>query len=215
MIVHGISSELWWLANVDEIRSPRPFSIHDVFRSFADEFHFIGTPKSVSSESYTFEQGEFLSEQRKVPITQLVLYNASVHVSVLGESDGVDAVFQKLKQIFQSFGMREPSTPPVSFYRSTIVCDFDKASEPLFGKLEALTALLQKPFPPAVKIGASGIAFVADPETLPRAIAPYNPTLFSINRKTDVEFAKNRCTCFANLKTGEHLAVLAEIERLL
>jgi hypothetical protein len=215
MIIQGIGSELWWIGNVDEIRSPKPFSVHDIFRSFPEVFHFFGVPTTFNEESYTFQQGELILEGGKVSIAKLVIYNSGVHITVLGDSAGADAVLQKLKEIFQGLGMREPVTPSVSFYRSTIVCDFDKAPEPLFSKLEAITSIIQKAISAPAKLHASGIAFVADPETLPRAIAGYNPTLFSINRKTDVEFSKNRCTCFANLNTVDHLATLEAIEHIL
>jgi hypothetical protein len=215
MILHGIESELWWLANADEIRSPRGVSVQATFKLLSEAFHFFVMPTAIS-ENYTFEQGRIGEGLDEIIIKQLVLYQSAVHLTISGQSDGADRVFDRLVELFTGLGVRHPTTPPVRFYRSTIICDFDKSIEPLFAKLEAMTSIIQAGLQtPDVELRGSGIAYNADPLTLPRAIAQYNPTLFSINRKADVEFSKNRCTCFANMKTVDHLAALGAIEQLL
>ena len=212
MNVHGIASELWWFGNEDEICSLRGFSIWTAFKHLREEFHFFEMPTAVS-ENYTFKQGNL---EERVQIKQLVLYAGATHITIAGDFDGADQVFEKLVEIFVALGIRQPTTPPVRFYRSTIICDFEKTIDSLFSKLETITEIVQRGIQvPNAQVHPSGIAFAADATTLPREFAAYNPTLFSINRKTDVEFSKNRCTCFANMKTIDHLTALHAIELLL
>ena len=151
-----------------------------------------------------------------MPVRQLVLYGGGVHITVGGPTTGADEVFLKLKEILLSMGVREPVTPPIKFYRSTLVCDFDKSFDAVFAKYADLISAIQgKGGLPEAPIHGTGIAFAADPTTIPTAMATYNPTQFSINRKTDVPFSTNRFTCFANMATADHVAVLEQIERLL
>ncbi|MGC2123840.1 MAG: hypothetical protein WA652_13400, partial [Xanthobacteraceae bacterium] len=160
--------------------------------------------------------GSLLDGSNLINLRELVVYNAACHISVAGETGFADQVFQKLTEIFLGLGVRHPITPPIKFYRSTIVCDFDKPLDSLFSEHAAIAKALQgKGCLPDIAIQASGIAFSSDPTLLPPPMASYNPTLFSINRKTDVGFPTNRFTCFANMQTNEHVSALEAVERLL
>jgi hypothetical protein len=141
-------------------------------------------PTAVSDENYTFQQGTLGDGPDKVVITQLVIYQSAAHIAVRGSTDAADKVFGKLVEILEGFGVRRPVSPPVSFYRSNIICDFDKAATPLFTKLEAISRIVQKAIEyPEAEVHGSGIALLADPQKLPRAISTYNPTFFpSIER---------------------------------
>ena len=222
MIIHSINSELWWFGNSDEIRSVRSLSLQEIINTVAGTFNFFAWPTKIPGPQeggFNFDHGILKEDgSEEIVIRQLVIYQAAIHLTVAGNSNCADRVLEKLIEIFLKMGARIPSTPPLKYYRSTIVCDFDKTIDPLFSHLEKITSFIQAGVSNAlarnVAIHASGIAFSGDPSTLPKEFAVYNPTLFSINRKTDIEFSRNRCTCFANMKTDDHLKALKEIEGL-
>jgi len=219
MKVHSIDSELWWIANADEIRSPRSFPLRESLQIIQEIFGFFALPTTIptGTDGFVFQQGRLIgADNDVVVIRQMVIYNGGVHISVAGPTDGADKVFDRVVELFQSWGVRQPSTPPVKFYRSFVTCDFDKSIAAVFAKYQSIIGALQgKSCVPDAKIYETGIAFSADPTTLPANVASYNPTLFTMNRKTDVAFSTNRYTCFANMTTNDHLAALTEIENLL
>ena len=218
MKVHFTDSELWWLANGDEIRSPRSIPLQKTLDVLKETFHFFEMPTKVptGTDGFAFKFGSFFDGTDLINLRELVVYNAACHISVAGSTDLADKVFGKLTEIFLGLGVRNPTTPPVKFYRSTLVCDFDRPFDSVFSKYAAIIGAIQgKGCLPDVAIQTSGIAFSADPTLLPPAMMAYNPTLFSINRRTDVTFSTNRFTCFANMQTDEHLAALEAIERLI
>jgi hypothetical protein len=218
MKIQTIDGELWWLANGDEIRSPRSFSLRETLDLIRESFGFFAWPLAIPSgnEGYSFQHGSLRTDKDVVVIRQLVLYNAGIHVSVAGSTDGADLVFEKVAEIFRGLGVREPVTPPVKFYRSNITCDFERSLETLFAQYQSISSILRgKGCLPEKPMHESGIAFSADPTTLPANLASINPTIFTVNRKIDVNFAMNRYACFANMRTVEHLDALAQIERLL
>lgn len=221
MKIQSSLSELWWLANADEIQSPRPVPLTLVLQTLAQTFNFFSVPTTIptGADGYKFQHGSFLAGPAGtdfIVIRQLEIFPSAVHITVGGPTSDVDKIFLKLREIFLSVGVREPVTPAVKFYRSTMICDFDKPIETAFAKYNELIAVIQgKGCLPDTPIHATGIAFSADPTTIPAPMAAYNPTMFSINRKIDVPFSTNRFTCFANMKTEEHTTALEEIERLL
>ena len=147
---------------------------------------------------------------------QMVIYNTGIHISVAGPSDGADLVFEKIAELFRGLGVREPISPPVKFYRSTIICDFDKPIETLFAAYEKIAGIIEgKGCLPEAKMHTNGISFSADPSTIPPSMAVYNPTLFTISRKVDVGFAINCYSCFANMATADHFEAITRIESLL
>jgi hypothetical protein len=219
MIIQSIDSELWWLANADEVRSQSGFSVHDVIQRMQEAFHFFAVPVAIptGNDGYKFEQGSLRFDNGQIHIRQLIVYNAAIHLTVAGSTDGADKVFEKLVEVFSGLGVRQPTTPPTKFYRSTIICDFEKSIDSLIVGYARLVSIVQSKFrdPQQIEIRASGIAFMADATSLPPAISIYNPTLFTINRKTDVSFDVNRFTCFANMQTMDHVLALEEIETLI
>jgi hypothetical protein len=218
MKIQSSLSELWWVANADELQPTPPIPLQQVLQKIAQTFNFFSIPTAIptGTEGYKFEHGSFLIGTDFVVVGQLVIYGSGVHIAVGGPTTDADKVFLKLREMFLSMGVREPITPPVKFYRSTLVCDFDKSFEAIFAKYADLISAIQgKGTVPNALIHGTGIAFSADPTTIPAALATYNPTMFSINRKTDVPFSTNRFTCFANMETSDHIAALEQIERIL
>jgi hypothetical protein len=218
MKIQAIDSELWWVANADEIGSPKSYGLKETLQIIQEAFHFFTIPTSIppASEGFSFQQGNLSDGEDKIVIRQLTIFNSGAHIVVAGNSSGADRVFQKLVEVFQTLGVREPVTPPLKFYRSHIVCDFEKPIEALFANYQKIIDILQGRTSIAeAKMHETGITFSADPTTLPANVAALNPTMFHMNRKTDVSFSINRYVCFANMATDEHLAALSEIERLL
>lgn len=219
MKIQTVDAEMWWLGNADEIRSPLGYPLREAITKLNEAFLFFSGPTTIPTgpnEGFVFRQGSLIDGVVSVVIQQVIIYNAAIHVTVAGPSDGADRVFEKIAEILQSLGVRQPVTSPVQFYRSTIVCDLDKPIETLFANYRNIIEILQgKGCLPEIKIHETGIAFSADPAELPQNMVTYNPTLFTMNCRVDVGFSMNRYLCFANMKTDEHIEALTQIERLL
>ena len=215
MNIHSLDAELWWLANPDEIRAPQSLPFSEIMKRIQDVFGFVRVPVTIppGNDGYKFEQGSLVAGVAQVVVRELVVYNAGVHISVAGATDNADIVFQKIAEVFRGMGVREPTTSPVKFYRSHIVCDFGKSIDALITGFERIAKIIQGNLDEPFRVSAAGSVFMTDPTKLPATIASYNPSLFTINRRTDVSFERNRYLCFANMRTANHLTVLEQIEK--
>ena len=90
MKVHSIDSELWWIANADEIRSPRSFPLRESLQIVQETFGFFTLPTTLptGNDGFAFQQGRLIgTDNDVVVIRQMVIYNAGIHISVAGSTE--------------------------------------------------------------------------------------------------------------------------------
>jgi hypothetical protein len=114
-------------------------------------------------------------------------------------------------EVGRSLGIREPSTPPLHYYLSTITVDFEKS----------LDGLIPKPFLEKISDAAMwgdshflSIAFSPDKTERKGPLTSVNPNSFNIGRRVDTPYAMNRYFSQASTTTEKHIELLEQLESL-
>jgi hypothetical protein len=214
MKVHLIESEVWWIGLLDEIRPTHGLDTGAAFAALQQAFGFpvipIGPVKQGGGIEFT--HGALREGAEPILVTKMVIYSDGVSIQVPTDTGKAEIALQKTLAIFSSFGVREPITPPLHYYRSMLVADFSTSLNHLFP-----SSLLEKiagAFSFEAKAEFSRIDFNADKTTLSYRARSINPTNFSIERRTDVPYDQNRYFSQANMTTEKHIEFLEQFERL-
>jgi len=214
MKIHTIDASVWWIVLADEIRPRDGTVLKNWIPRLQQIFNFAQLPTQLPQpgQGFDFLEGSFEENGEILPITKLSVFNDGLSIMVSGDTTRAEKALTKIIDFFYSLGYREPITPPLHLYISTIVADFDRSLDKLFPSsiLEKIAAAMP------ISGDAHVLAFRTnfDPGTLTGRIAPLNPTLFSIERRLGpAPCALNRYWCQANSTTEKHIEVLEEIER--
>jgi hypothetical protein len=145
-------------------------------------------------------------------IPLLTIYSDGTSVNLQSNTRDAETVLQTTLEIFLSLGMREPTMPPLHYYLSTIVADFDKSLDSLFppGLLQNISAAM----PVHGRAQFFAIHFNFDPSTIPGRISRINPSQFRIERRLEIPYDQNRYFCQANTTTEKHIELLEQLERM-
>jgi hypothetical protein len=214
MNIQTTDAQAWWIALADEVRPREGLDLSILLSAVKNTFNFTAIPTGPKQQGggLEFDNGALHEGSTSIVIRNIALYNDGVSVSVPSNTDNAEIVLQKLLALLYSRGFRRPTTPPLHYYLSHIIADFEHSLDGLIP-----TALLQK-IEKAIGVQGraqfSGISINYDKTKLPVRLGPLNPTVFNIQRRIDVPYEQNRYFCQANMTTANHTELLTEFEKL-
>ena len=122
-------------------------------------------------------------------VTNLQVYQDGLSVLVPSTTRNAETALQAALETFLSLGVREPVTPPLHYYVSSIIADFEKSLD------NFIPQSLLKSISNAMSIdgNAQFLAFYSnfDPSNIRGRLVPINPTNFRIERRTGVPYDQN------------------------
>lgn len=203
-------SKLWWLAVADEIRPQRGMSVVDSVRRFAETFQFASQPATFPgpNDGYRFQEGSVLIGESRVAIKEITIFNDGVSVEVYSNTDDLMATLDRVLEVLRWFGFRNPTTSPTLLYNSLISVQMDGSMNHLVTCYDPLARLMSEVFGVSGPCDARAIEFSMDPKLGP----PLNPTVFRLERRSNVEYSENRYFSVANTTTANHIRLLREVE---
>jgi hypothetical protein len=210
-----IDSEVWFITSLDELRPVKGLSLADVVRGLAKRYEFVVAPTTIpqNDQGLAFQEGTFRTEGHSVAIRRLELYPDGTHIVVASDSDDADLVMRDLRDWSISIGGRPDITPILQYHVSTIVCEFVNSIDNLVADFTAISEMVSSSLDVPASVNVRALAFCADPLQSPRA-TKLNPTLFRIEPRDQIEFARKRYFSFANMTTRKHLELLQWLDDL-
>jgi len=215
MIIQTTAAQAWWIALADEIRPPEGLDTNSAFAAIKGLFEFpvIPTGPVKKDGGIEFDNGVLRADGSVIVITKIEIYNDGISVHVPSNTANAETVLQKVLELFYSFGVRRPQTPPLHYYVSTIVADFEHSLNSLFPTV--LLERISKNLPVEAKAQFAGFDINADQTLVPGRWAAINPTRFVIHRRLpNIRYDANRYFSQANMTTDQHVELLAEFEKL-
>src|ERR1700730_16743274 len=213
MKVQATEAQAWWIALADEIRAREGLSWHVWFEALQKSFQFAQVPAALPQPgaAFEFKEGILKSDAGSIVISNLQVYNDGLSVLVPSTTQNADMALQAIMGVFLSIGMREPITPPLHYYVSSIVADFERSLDDLIP--QPLLKSIGKAM--SIEGDAHFLAFYSnfDASNIRGRLGPINPTNFRTERRTGVPYDQNRYFCLANTTTEKHIELLEEIER--
>jgi hypothetical protein len=212
--VQTITSQAWWIALADEIRPEGGLDAVATFAALKEKFGFpiIPTGPAQPGGGMDFVNGAMRSGVTSINIGKISVFGDGLSIEVPSTTENAEIVLQETLRVFYSFGVREPATPPLHYYLSTIVVDFEHSLNNLIPG--QLLKQVEKAIPVEADAQFAGIYINADKTTLRGRLGPVNPTLFNIHRRLEIPYDVNRYFSQANMRTADHLELLAEFEQL-
>jgi hypothetical protein len=211
MKIQTIDAQVWWIASADEIR-PTDGLPPQWFEAVKTKFGFAQYElQKQQAQGLDFRSGSFGVGDRFISVPLLSVYNDGVSVAVQSHTRNAELVLQEVLTLFASMGVREPITPPIHYYVSTIVADLTSSIDHLFAP--ALLKNISAAMPIEGDARCLHFAFHFDPLTVPNRIAQVNPSNFRIERRTHVPYDQNRYFSQANTTTEKHVELLEQIDR--
>lgn len=215
MNIQTMSAQAWWIALADEVRPADGLDVAATFSAIKEKFGFAAIPTAAAQPGggqLEFLNGALRTSTPPIIINKIGVYSDGLNTDVPSNTENAEIVLETTLEIFYSFGLRKPVTPPLHYYLSTIVVDFEHSLDNL------IPARLLKKIGEALPVEGSpqfaGININVDKTTLRGRLGPINPSVFNISRRLDVPYAQNRYFSQANMTTHEHVDVLAEFEQL-
>jgi hypothetical protein len=213
MKVQVTEAQVWWIAIADEIRAREGLSWRVWFDAIQKVFQFAQVPTSLpqAGSGFEFKEGSLKTDSGALVVTAFQVYQDGLSVVVPSTTRNADTALQAALEVFLSIGVREPVTPSLHYYVSSIVADFDKSLDNL------IPQWLLKSLSNAMPI--EGVAhFLAlhsnfDASKIRGRLGPINPTNFRLERRIGIPYDQNRYFSLANTTTEKHLDLLEEIER--
>jgi hypothetical protein len=213
MNIQTIEAQAWWIALQDEIQAQPGLPLRTWIEGLHRKFNFAQLPAKIpETGGFEFRAGSFQSGESVIAVPILTVYSDGVSVNLAADTRAAETVLQGTLEVFLSLGMREPTTPPLHYYVSTIVADFEKSLDGLFPAplLKSISAAM--PVQGNAQFLAVHVNF--DPSTVPGRLGTINPTNFRIERRVSIPYDQNRYFCQANTTTEKHLELLEELERM-
>lgn len=216
MRIQAVESHVWWIALADEIRPREGVALQQMFNAVQSVFHFAEIPSKLPqpNRGYEFSEGHLnVQDGSPIAVTKLSVFNDGINIQVNTDTEKAERALQAALGLFGSLGLREPITPPLHYYLSNIVADFDRSLDSFVANpiLKAVAAAV--PADGSAHVYSLRINF--DPSAMPGRLAPINPTNFLIERRIGVPYELNRYFSQANMSTESHLSLLEKIEKTL
>src|SRR5262245_2974572 len=214
MNIQTIESQVWWIASVDEIRPRNGLPSPSVWmEALQKKFRFAQLPTELPKpgQGFDFKVGHAEINVETISVPLLSIYNDGASVGVQSNTRNAEIVLQEALAVFFSLGVREPTTPPMHYYVSTIVADFTTSLDGLFAPrlLKDISAAMSL----QGEAHCLAVHFNFDPSKIPGRIAHLNPTSFRIERRVGVPYEQNRYFSGANTTTEKHIELLEQIEK--
>lgn len=213
MNIQTQDAQVWWVAIADELRPVRGIDARVLTEGLRSALNFSAPPNVLKDGGIEFLDGRIGGGDGLILISKLTVFNDGVNVQVPGDTANAETVLQRVLEFVFSIGVRKPVSPPVHFYQSVVVADFEHSLENLFpaSLLAGISAALPMPTVSSV----FNLSFNSDQSTVRDARwRGINPSLFKIERRGSAAYDLNRYFCLANMRTADHLPLLHEFERL-
>jgi hypothetical protein len=204
---------VWWIALADEIRPREGVPWQQMFAAIQKVFNFAEVPTKLPlpGQGYEFGEGSLKDGEALIAVNKLSIFNDGLNIQVPTDTGKAEQILQAAIEIFFSLGLREPVTPPLHYYLSNIVVDFEKS---LDGFIHSpILKIIAAAMPAEGNAHFCSLRVNFDPSTLPPRLGPINPTNFLIERRMGVPYDQNRYFCQANTTTEKHILLLQQIEK--
>jgi hypothetical protein len=149
-------------------------------------------------------------------IPGLEIYNDAVIIETLHTDQSETVLNDILSWSRQAFGFREPISPPKKFYESYLVVDFggeiQKTLSIFDGVIKRFSSAFADTYGRDMKAGISAIQIAADTTDLPISISPYLKGDFTVMRRVNQPFDRNRFWSAAPFPTQVHIDLLNQFE---
>lgn len=211
MKIQTMDSQAWWIALADEIRPTEGLDGSAFFSEIARTFEFSEAPKAAAqSGGFEFNRGFFRRDGMVTPVSQITMYNDGININLQGKTSVAEEVLQMILGLGFTSGIREPTTPPLHYYISTIIVDFERSLDSIIPKsfLDRVSAASYRKDSHFLSI-----AFSADKTELMGPLSKVNPPSFNIGRRIDVPYGMNRYFSQASTTTEAHIDLLENLER--
>jgi len=123
----------------DEIRPIRGIDGPKLTSGIQSIFNFPAPPSEMKGGGVEFLNGRLLSDVREILIAKIALFNDGINIHVPTETEDAEVVLQHTLSFLFELGIRRPTTPPLHFFQSTIIADFECSLESIIPR-----ALLKK-----------------------------------------------------------------------
>jgi hypothetical protein len=205
-------AQVWWIAYSDEIRPPEGFDFIAAMNVIKNTFEFpvLATGPARQGGGAEFDNGAYRATTPPTIITKLTVFGDGLNINVPSNTKNAQIILEKALEIFYSFGIRQPINPPLHYYLSTIIVDFDRSMDHLISN--TLLAKIARALPATAAAHFAGININMDKTALPPRLGGINPTLFSIHRREGIPYDQNRYFSQANMATDQHIELLREFE---
>jgi hypothetical protein len=214
MKIQAVEANVWWIALADEIRPRDGVAWHQMFAAVQKIFNFADVPSKLPppNQGYDFREGSLKAgENDFIAINKLSVFNDGINIQVPTDTKKAEMALHAAFEVFYSLGLREPTTPPLHYYLSNIVADFDKS---LDGFIDSpLLKLVAAAMPIDGHAHLTSFRINFDPSAVPERMGPINPTNFLIERRIGVPYDQNRYFCQANTTTEKHVELLEKFEK--
>jgi hypothetical protein len=214
MNVQTTEAQVWWIALADEIRPREAVPLRIWMEAIQNKFSFAQVPTQLpaAGQGFDFRAGTLEAGESSIAVALVSVYTDGISVHVQSHTRNAETVLQEVLAIFFRLGMREPTTPPLHYYVSTIVADFDRSLDGLLAPplLQIISAAM--PVQGDAQLFHFHVNF--DQSKIPGRIGPINPTNFRVERRNGIPYDQNRYFCQANTTTEKHIELLERMEQL-
>jgi hypothetical protein len=167
-----------------------------------------------------FQSGRFRDMDKEIGINQLLVLPDGDIVASANTDVAEQALNILIDYLNREFGYRMEGASAKRLYVSTVVVEFEKDFESMIPQIGTIQSLLSRILSHAEPYKLIRISCSPGTGGMPN-LPPLNPldnlerTDFTIERRVGSHFSANRFFCTAPMRTGDHVRLLEEIERLL
>jgi hypothetical protein len=175
----------------------------------------ITTREDMNKKGLVFGIGRFSTKDQSGTINDFAIYTDGI-AAVSERSDFAEAFLSDVFEwVISQFNFRKVDTGR-RLYSSTVVVEFERSPARLIAGYEKLTELINSRTETIMKKSASmqfaRLGFEMDPKEM--ADGQVAVPKFILERRGNIEFAKERYFSSATMRTAAHLEVLTEIEKM-
>jgi hypothetical protein len=194
----------------------------EITEKIRSKYEFVKGPSlttdDVSKNGYRFETGKFVHESKPARIADFSVFRDGIVINAVRTEVAEAFLDDVTAYMKREFSFREFMTAPRRYFQSQIVVEFDVPIAKIIESFEKIAAAISKPlaeiYGTKIPMQFGRFDFSAD-KTLLSLPSPATVHPFIVERRVGIPFEKERYFCSAPLRTGDHIKVLEEIERVL
>jgi hypothetical protein len=201
---------------MEEIRPLSGLYMPNFYQQLAERYAFVGRPQNYAeaiTNGAKFQHGRLITPTKTMVIKEIGVFNDGIISDAENTDDAEYVAHDLMTWATATFALRPRKTiiPPI--YSSVVTIEFDCAIESALRGLDSImaraSAALKQTYGWEYDIRLLRLGVNADPQAAP----PLRNTQFSIERRLGRPYGENRYQAIAPLRTEDHLALLAAVER--
>jgi hypothetical protein len=209
-----------WVFN-PQLLNAQGLSLQEMFKKLNERYNFAKSPQhpldvDPKTSTLMFQLGTFTNSAKKSVNVTLGIYNNGISGETTSSTDDVTEFLQDLTAwMGKEYGLQLPPDFKKGYLSQiTVELDVSLALAALNPKLQTISGMLSAKTttldgkPRQFEVGAINFW----PEDVGAQLAP---APFRLERKWGVPFSSNQYFSLAPLETGQHVAVITEMERIL